>query len=216
MQNQECLQEGWYLLKAKPHQEQRARENLETQGFDTYCPIVKVRAKAKDPLKEEALFPGYVFLYLDLKDLDRYHKIRSTRGVIEIVYFNRITRQLHKDGRLSKSQEQNVQALLPKPIPNGHEVIKDIQLIVEALNNRAEGKGTASDKTAPFNKGDKVIMRQSLYQQLEMTFVTGLGSKRGLILVQHIRKQRNSQGETVCEVVSEQKMAAKYKDLKKA
>lgn len=214
MQSQECLQEGWYLLKTRPRQEQRAWENLEIQGFDAYCPVVKVRTKGL--LKEEMLFPGYVFLYLDFKDLDRYHKIRSTRGVSEIVYFNRINRQLHKDGRLGKNKEQDVQALLPKPIPNGHEVIKDIRLIVETLSSHAECKGTGSNKAVGFNKGDKVIMNHPLYQQLEMTFMADLGSRRGLILVQYIRKQRNTQGETVCEVVSEKEMEVRLEDLEKA
>ncbi|WOG28385.1 transcription termination/antitermination NusG family protein [Endozoicomonas sp. 8E] len=214
MQNQECLQEGWYLLKTRPRQEQRAQENLETQGFDAYCPIVKVRIRGL--LKEEILFPGYVFLYLDLKDLDRFHKIRSTRGVSEIVSFNRITRQLHKDGRLSKSQEQDTQALLPKPIPNGHEVIKDIRLIVETLNNHAETEGTGSDRAVSFNKGDKVIMNHPLYQKLEMTFINNVGSARGMILVQYIKMQRNTQGETVCEVVSEKEMEVRLEDLEKA
>ncbi|WP_051786080.1 transcription termination/antitermination NusG family protein [Endozoicomonas numazuensis] len=214
MQNEECLQEGWYLLKTKPRQEQRAEENLEIQGFDVYCPFVKVRSKGL--LKEEVLFPSYVFLYLDLKDLDRYHKIRSTRGVNEIVYFNRITRQLHKDGRLSKKQEQDVQALLPKPIPNGHEVIKDIRLIVETLNSNAEGTSTASDKVVSFNRGDKVIMNHPLYQELEMTFMADLGSKRGLILVQYIKKQRSPEGETVCEVISQKEMKVRLEDLEKA
>ncbi|WP_062267759.1 transcription termination/antitermination NusG family protein [Endozoicomonas arenosclerae] len=210
MQSKECLEEGWYLLKTRPRQEQRAQENLETQGFDVYCPFVKMRIKGL--LKEEILFPGYVFLYLDLKDLDRYHKIRSTRGVNEIVYFNRITRQLHKDGRLSKRQEQDVQALLPRPIPNGHEVIKDIRLIVEALSSDAQETG----KVVGFTKGDKVIMNHPLYRELEMTFMADLGSKRGLILVQYIKKQRNPEGDTVCEVVSQKEMEVRLEDLEKA
>ena len=210
MQSKECLQEGWYLLKTRPRQEQRAQENLEIQGFDAYCPHVKTRYRGE--IKEEVLFPSYLFLYLDLKDLDRYHKIRSTRGVNEIVYFNRITRQLHKDGRLSKAQEQNVHELLPKPIPNGHDVIEDIKLIVQTLNHKAEGV-TQSDQ---FREGDKVIMNHPLYKDLEMTFVSDLGAQRGMILVQYIKQQRTVEGAMVCNIVTQKKVEVRLKDLEKA
>ena len=208
MSKQECLKEGWYLLKTRTRQEQRAVENLEIQGFDVYSPLVKQRIRGL--LREETLFPGYVFLYLDLQDLDRYHKIRSTRGVQEIVFFNRITRKLYQDGRLSKELEGNTQDLLPKPIPNGEQVIKDIRQIVETLNNRAEGI------VEGFKAGDKVIMSHPLYKDLEMTFMHNLSSERGMILVQYIKKQRTPEGETRKEVVSEREIKVNIRDLEKA
>lgn len=212
MQSNECLlEEGWYLLKSKSRQELRACENLENQGFDVYCPHVKV--KHRGVIKEESLFPGYLFLYLDLRDLERYHKIRSTRGVSEIVYFNRITRKLHQDGRLGKAQEAEAQELLPKPIPNGDEVMKDVRAIVQMINDEAEG---ISKPAEGFQEGDKVSMDHPLYKGLEMTFMANLGNQRGIILIEYIKKQRSEKGETVAEVVSRKEVKVSLKDLEKA
>jgi len=70
----------WYLVKTKPRQENTAIINLENQGFSTYCPIVKITKK------NVALFPGYIFIYLDEHN-DNWSPIRSTKGVINFVRF---------------------------------------------------------------------------------------------------------------------------------
>ena len=210
MQEGMSLQEGWYLLKTKSKQEAVAFDNLESQGFDAYNPEVKVRKKGL--LKSEPLFPGYIFLYLDLDDLTRYHKIRSTRGVSEMVYFNRVTRQLHRDGRLSKAEMGNDSALLPKPIPNGEKILESVKRIVQMLSDKAEGKRPDSG----FKKGDRVIMDNSLYKDLEMTFMYDVGCDRGAILIQHIKRQRCADGSTVDQVVSQQEVTVRKKDLQKA
>ncbi len=212
MQEGMSLQEGWYLLKTKSKQEAIAFDNLKIQGFDSYNPEIYVRKKKQ--LKEEALFPGYIFLYLDLHDLSRYHKIRSTRGVSEMVYFNRVTRQLHRDGRLSKAEMNNDSALLPKPIPNGQHVIDTIKSIVQLVNDNAEGTQQQQADTG-FKQGDKVIMDHPLYKNLEMTFMYDVGCDRGAILIQHIKRQRCANGSTTDEVVSRQEITVRKKDLQK-
>ncbi|MRI31528.1 hypothetical protein EOPP23_00795 [Endozoicomonas sp. OPT23] len=209
MQEGMTLQEGWYLLKTKSKQEAVAFDNLEAQGFDAYNPEIKVRKKGL--LKEEALFPGYIFLYLDLHDLTRYHKIRSTRGVSEMVYFNRVTRQLHRDGRLSKAEMQNDAALLPRPVPNGEHVIETIKSIVALVNDEAEGKSGSSG----LKKGDKVIVDHPLYKNLEMTFMYDVGCDRGAILIQHIKQQRCADGSMTNQIVSRQEVTVRKKDLQK-
>ena len=70
----------WYLIKTKPNQENTAIINLENQEYTTYCPIAKINKK------NVALFPGYVFIYLD-KHNDNWSPIRSTKGVINFVRF---------------------------------------------------------------------------------------------------------------------------------
>ena len=50
----------WYLIKTKPRQENTAIINLENQEYTTYCPVAKINKK------NVVLFPGYVFIYLDL------------------------------------------------------------------------------------------------------------------------------------------------------
>ena len=70
----------WYLIKTKPRQENTAIINLENQEYTTYCPIAKINKK------NVALFPGYVFIYLD-KHNENWSPIRSTKGVISFVRF---------------------------------------------------------------------------------------------------------------------------------
>ena len=31
----------WYLIKTKPRQEKKAKQNLENQGYRAFCPMVK-------------------------------------------------------------------------------------------------------------------------------------------------------------------------------
>ena len=70
----------WYLINTKPRQEITAIINLENQGYNTYCPIVKINKK------NVVLFPGYIFIYLD-KHNENWSPIRSTKGVINFVRF---------------------------------------------------------------------------------------------------------------------------------
>ncbi len=58
----------WYAVNALPSQEARAEVNLLRQGYRVWCPAVaKVRrhARRKETVRE-ALFPGYLFVALDL------------------------------------------------------------------------------------------------------------------------------------------------------
>ena len=215
--NIECLlEEGWYLLKTKVREELRAKDNLENQGFQSYCPVFKRRDKGC--LKDEILFPGYLFLHLELKrDLDKLHKIRSTRGVLEIVYFNRITRELHKQGRVSKEEEDRARSgeLLPKPIPNGDYIIGEVKAIVKHLNAKAE-EVTPKKASSDFQPGDKVMYQgDHLYKGLEITFEKNMGKYRGQILIQHIKEQRLQNGSIERKVIKTLRSTVKKKDLEK-
>ena len=217
MSNTECLlEEGWYLLKTKVREELRAQENLEYQGFQSYCPVFK--SKDKGLIKEEVLFPGYLFLALELKrDLDKFHKIRSTRGVSEMVYFNRITRELHNRGRITKQEEERARAgeLLPKPIPDGEDIITEIKAIVQHLNDKAEGLAKQASSKG-FQPGDRVFMDHPLYKGLEMTFEKDMGKYRGQILIQHIREQRLQDGTTERKVIKSHRVNVRKENLEKA
>jgi transcription antitermination factor NusG len=60
---------------------------LKEKGFESYCPLNKVRRKWSDRIKvvEEPLFKSYVFVKTD--DAART-EIRMTAGVINFVYWN--------------------------------------------------------------------------------------------------------------------------------
>lgn len=77
----------WYLLQCKPRQDARALEHLERQGFECYAPMCHVQTivAGKLRVKEQPLFPGYVFIRMGMED--SWLALRSTRGVNRVVAF---------------------------------------------------------------------------------------------------------------------------------
>ncbi len=203
MPNQESMKQGWYLLKSKTRQEQRAVENLENQDFEVYCPMIQERCN------DVALFPGYLFLRLGLNDLDRYHKIRSTRGVIEVVHFNRMNRKLAQSGQLSNC---SVIQLMPQPIPNGDDII---DLIEEIVHFMIHGQDNSPVEVPRFNEGDQVCYNNPLFQHLKATFVKEYGDQRGLILIHYIQNQRGIDG-IEKTVIAEKRFKVPLQELVKA
>lgn len=82
------MTDSWYLAASKPRQESKAVQHLENQGIFAFSPIIqveKVRA-GKKILVEEALFAGYLFINIS-SDSEKWHKVRSTRGVRDWIRF---------------------------------------------------------------------------------------------------------------------------------
>ena len=76
----------WYLVRTAPKSERRAQFHLNAQGFCTYAPwIVKTVRHARQFRSVHApLFPGYLFIILDL-GRDRWLCVRSTVGVASMI-----------------------------------------------------------------------------------------------------------------------------------
>ena len=70
----------WYLIKTKPRQEKKAKQNLANQGYEVFCPIAKLNNKLV------VLFPGYLFIQLNDKT-QNWSPINSTKGVSYFVKF---------------------------------------------------------------------------------------------------------------------------------
>jgi transcriptional antiterminator RfaH len=64
----------WYLIQTKKRDEIKARNNLDSQGYDTYLPL----------LNGNVIFPGYLFVSIHQ---EAFAPINSTRGVIGLVRF---------------------------------------------------------------------------------------------------------------------------------
>ncbi|MDC0434299.1 transcription/translation regulatory transformer protein RfaH [bacterium] len=76
----------WYVLQTKARHETVAEHNLNNQGFTTFVPWLRVQRRSHGrwtPVREP-LFPGYLFIELDLEEQNTA-PIRSTRGVIRLV-----------------------------------------------------------------------------------------------------------------------------------
>jgi len=89
---QATLNRGWYAVHTKPRQEAVAELNLTRQGFETYCPKIRVRKQVRARGKNtggwttaiEPLFPRYLFMRFD-PAMDNSSPVRSTRGVVGLV-----------------------------------------------------------------------------------------------------------------------------------
>jgi transcriptional antiterminator RfaH len=77
----------WFLLTSKPREEQRAYDNLTSQGHEVVLP--KVTKVIKNGIKTLALkpsFPNYLFICLG-KQVANFNAIRSIRGIGSFVRF---------------------------------------------------------------------------------------------------------------------------------
>ncbi len=71
---------NWYLIKTKPRQEKKAKQNLENQGYVAFFPIAEINERLV------VLFPGYLFVRLNEKT-QNFSPINSTKGVSYFVKF---------------------------------------------------------------------------------------------------------------------------------
>ena len=78
----------WSAVSLKPNQANKAEANLSQQGFNYICPKIKVTKRQKNKFinKTELLFPGYLFVEIDIVNGDVY-KVLSTYGVSSIIRF---------------------------------------------------------------------------------------------------------------------------------
>lgn len=106
--------ERWFVVHTRPLAELRAIENLERQGYRTFCPRVRrvIRHARKTSTVMSPIFRNYLFVKLDLS-MDRWRCINSTRGVVGLI--------MHGDR--------------PKPVPHG---------VIESLLQYVNPDGTVS------------------------------------------------------------------------
>jgi transcription antitermination factor NusG len=77
----------WYALYTCPRHEKRVAEQIEQRSISCFLPVYRSVRRWKDRRKELelALFPGYVFVRIDLKDRLRVLQLAS---VVRFVSFN--------------------------------------------------------------------------------------------------------------------------------
>jgi transcription antitermination factor NusG len=76
----------WLAIYSRPRWEKKVNQLLLEKGFESYCPLNKVRRKWSDRIKvvEEPLFKSYVFVKVNEEDRT---DVRMTPGVINFVYW---------------------------------------------------------------------------------------------------------------------------------
>jgi len=74
-------------IYTRPRWEKKVNQLLTEKGFESYCPLNKVKRKWSDRIKvvEEPLFKSYVFVKVAEKERT---EVRMTSGAINFVYWN--------------------------------------------------------------------------------------------------------------------------------
>ncbi|WP_460137569.1 transcription/translation regulatory transformer protein RfaH [Pseudomonas sp. S1_E04] len=78
---------AWYLVQCKANQDERAENNLVSQGYTCFRPKHRRERILKGQRKVvcESLFPSYLFIRVSSHD--NWGPLRSTRGVLRVVGF---------------------------------------------------------------------------------------------------------------------------------
>jgi transcriptional antiterminator RfaH len=76
----------WYVVHTQPREERRAERNLRIQRYTVFAPFLRRNARHARQWKttEVPLFPGYIFVKLDLAR-DRWLSINGTAGVTALL-----------------------------------------------------------------------------------------------------------------------------------
>lgn len=137
----------WYLVYAKPRQEEVARFNLQQQGFEAYVPLYKKFKKTEQgPISVfEPMFPRYLF-FRPTSSGHSLSTVRSTRGVTSLVRFGfepavvadtlieRI-RQLEQD-RNEATLQQISDIKAGQLVRLKHTALGDIQGLVQSVSSK--------------------------------------------------------------------------------
>ena len=76
----------WYVAQTQLRAEERARVNLERQGFQAYLPCYKRerRHARRCDVVRTPLFPGYIFVRLDVESAP-WRSVNGTFGVSQLI-----------------------------------------------------------------------------------------------------------------------------------
>jgi transcription elongation factor/antiterminator RfaH len=100
----------WFVVQCLARRENYAQQNLRNQNYTTYLPFFIKTVKHARRLRtvQQALFPGYLFIRLDL-NVDRWRSVNGTFGVSRMIMSGERPAAVPKeviDGLLKHTDEQ--------------------------------------------------------------------------------------------------------------
>ena len=147
----------WILVYTKAKEEQKAKRNLQNQGFEIFLPMIAFeKLNQSKSITLKAMFPGYLFVKINT-ELDKWNRIKSTRGVSHLVIFGQ---------RLAE-------------IPN--QVIAYLKSGADE-NDIFRQKITRQE----FQKGDKLVIEKGMFKDKEATFLAKKSKERVRILLRFV------------------------------
>ena len=127
---------NWYAAYTKPRWEKKVDKLLKTKGYESYCPLNKVRRKWSDRYKivEEPLFTSYVFVLLSV---DQFAEVRQVSGIINFLYWN---------GKPGIVKNEEIVAI--KKFLNEFEVVSAVSMDFKPRSKVIIGQGAMMGKEA--------------------------------------------------------------------
>ena len=104
----------WWVVQTKPRAENQAINELNNQGFITYCPMYRKESpRARQiQINTTPLFPRYVFIKANQHAKDTIHAIRSTYGVSLLIKVGEIPTpvpaKVIQNIKLIEAQDMNI------------------------------------------------------------------------------------------------------------
>ena len=147
----------WFLVYTKAKEEQRAKKNLENQGFQIFLPMIAfAKMNQSKSAIVEAMFPRYLFVNINL-ERDNWTCIKSTRGVSHMVVF----------GQRFAEMPNQVIAHLQSGVDKNH--------VFKQTITRQE-----------FHKGDQLVIEKGVFKDQEATFLSKKSKERVRILLRFV------------------------------
>ena len=147
----------WILVYTKAQEEQKAKRNLQNQGFEIFLPMIAVaKSNQSKSITLKAMFPGYLFVKINT-ELDKWTRIKSTRGVSHLVVFGQ---------RFAEIPKQMIAYL--KSGADENDVFKQ--------------KITRQE----FQTGDKLVIEKGIFKDKEATFLSKKSKERVRILLKFV------------------------------
>ncbi|MEL0237989.1 MAG: transcription termination/antitermination NusG family protein [Gammaproteobacteria bacterium] len=75
----------WLVATYKINEIKRVEENLSNQNFNYYLPKIVIK-KVNSCIKEEVMFPGYIFIQ---SHIDEFSSLKYTKGIKNIIKFGK-------------------------------------------------------------------------------------------------------------------------------
>ena len=147
----------WLLVYTKAQEEQKAKRNLQNQGFEIFLPLIAVTRSNQPKSKTlKAMFPRYLFVRINT-ELDKWNRIKSTRGVSHLVVFGQ---------RVAEIPNQMIVYLKSKADEND---------IFRQIITRQE-----------FQSGDKLVIEKGVFKNKKATFLAKKSKERVSILLRFV------------------------------
>ena len=147
----------WVLVYTKAQEEQRAKRNLENQGFEIFLPLIAfAKSNQTKSIIFKTMFPRYLFVKINT-ELDKWSRIKSTRGVSHLVVFGQRAAE----------------------IPN--------QVIVYLKSRADENDIFRQKITRQeFTRGDTLVIEKGVFKDKEATFLAKKSKERVRILLRFV------------------------------